>query len=299
MLLFRKNFGVGLSCFGPLPCIEVIKTNLSLRELPENQYPSKTSKEFRACCSFFESLGYPFNLHQVYKDNDWWRFYEVHRSELFYQRSHSYQILVSLMDYEKSKYAAIKDYELSASGVICDTLHNLLLLLALEHFYEVLEDIIVDLKTELEPLLSGQIQGKITLRRLKSAISKMLRLNGFYFQHSRIWAGVDERSFLNYMCWETVTISRDKYHKTDSGLLRDDMKYRVDRSKEFCEEQLSLLRLSYEQILSYKTTTLNYGLQRATFWLSIAVAFLTLVPVLREEIVRDFIANAWAWLRNR
>ncbi|QLE39392.1 hypothetical protein FD723_01950 [Nostoc sp. C052] len=298
LLMFRKTFGVGLSSFGYLPCIEVIKTNISLREIPENQHLLKTSNKFRACCNFFESLGYPFKRNPIYRDSNWWSFYEVDKSELFYQSSHSYQVLISLADYDKSKDVPHKDYWQSPSRVIDYTLHDLLSLLALEHFYEVLEDIIIDLKTEIEPHLSGQMQGKITLVRLKSAISKMVKINGFYFQHSRIWTGVNEKIFLNYLCQEAATMSRQKYHENDSGLLTDDIKFRIDRKRKFCDQQLSILKLSYEQILTYKTMTLNYRIQQATFWLSIAVAFLTIVTLIPEEIRQHLFTNIWVWLNN-
>ncbi|WP_414512371.1 hypothetical protein [Nostoc sp. PCC 9305] len=295
VVMFRKNFGVGLSAFGYLPCIEVIKTNISLREIPEKQHLLKTSNKFRACCNFFESLGYPFKQNPIYRDSNWWIFYEVDRSELFYQNSHSYQVLISLADYDKSKCAFHKD---SPSGRINSTLHDLLSLLALEHFYEVFEDIIIDLKTEIEPDLSSQMQGKITLTRLKSAISKMVKINGLYFQHSRIWTGINEELFLSYVCQEAAVMSRKKHNENDSGLLRDDIKFRIDRIRKFCEQQLSILKLSYEQILTYKTITLNYRLQQATFWLSIAVAFLTIVTLIPEEIRQHLFTNIWVWLNN-
>ncbi|TBR60553.1 hypothetical protein B4U84_06765 [Westiellopsis prolifica IICB1] len=300
VLLFRKNFGVGLSSFGYLPCIEVLKTNISLREIPEKQHLLKTSNEFRACCNFFDSLGNPFKIHPVYKDSNsnWWNFYQVDRNELFYESYPSYQVLISLVDYDKSKDVLYKDYWQSPSGAISDRLHDLLSLLALEHFYNVLEDIIIDLKTELEPHLSSQMQGKITLAKLKSAISKMVKINGFYFQHSRIWAGVNEELFLNYICKEAAAMSREKHHENDSGLLRDEIKYRIDRIRKFCEHQLSILKLSYEQILTYKTITLNYRIQQATFWLSIAVTFLTIVTLIPEEIRQKLFTNIWFWLNN-
>ncbi|HIK05401.1 MAG TPA: hypothetical protein IGS40_11930 [Trichormus sp. M33_DOE_039] len=298
ILLFRKNFGVGLSCYSYLPCLEIIKTNISLREIPEDKHILKYSDKFMACCNFFESLGYPFKPHPVYRNSNWWNFYEVNRNELFYKNSHSYQILISLADYKKYKYAADKDYYQSPSGEIQYTVHGLLSLLALENFYAVLEELTIDLKIDLERDLSSQIRGKITIRRLKSAIYKMVKINGLYFQHSRIWAGVDEKLFFNYVCQEAAGISREKYNNDDSCLLIDDIKHNIDKIRNFCEQQLEILKLSYEQILNYKTTTINYKLQERTFWLSIAVTFLTIVTLIPEEIRKQLITDIWFWLNS-
>ncbi|GAX38239.1 hypothetical protein [Nodularia sp. NIES-3585] len=298
VLIFRKKFGVGLSCFGYLPCLEIIKTNISLREIPENQPSLKTSNQFRACYNFFESLGYPLKYNPIYRNSNWWNFYEVNRDELFYPSSHNYQILISSADYDKSQDATHKDYYESPSQAIRYTLHHLLSLLALEHFYEILENLIIDLKTDLEPHLSGQIQGIITLRGLKKAISKMIKVNGFYFQHSRIWTGINENLFWNYVCEEAATMSRKKYHDHDSGLLTDDINSRIDRVRKFCEQQLDILKLSYEQILNYKTTTINYKLQKQTFWLSIVVTLLTIVTLIPEEIRNQLITDIWFSLNS-
>jgi hypothetical protein len=298
VILFRKNFGVGMSCFGYLPCIEIINTNISLNEIPEDKHILKYSDKFMACCNFFESLGYPFKPNPVYKNSNWWNFYEVNRNELFYKSSHIYQILISLADYNKFKYAANQDEWDSPSGAIEYTVHGLLSLLALEHFYVVLEEWIIDLKTELERDLSSQKRGKITIRGLQLAISKMVKINGLYFHNSRIWAGIDEKLFFNYVCQETSGISRKKRHNHDSGLLIDDIKHNIDEVRKFCEQQLEVLKLSYEQVLNYKTTTINYQLQERTFWLSIAVTVLTIVTLIPEEIRKKLITDIWFWLNN-
>jgi hypothetical protein len=142
--------------------------------------------------------------------------------------------------------------------------------------------------------LSGQIQGNITLKGLKTAISKMVKVNGFYFQHSRIWTGVNEKIFWDCVCQEAAAMSRKKHDDHDSGLLTDDIQYRIDRVRKFCEQQLDILKLSYEQILNYKTTTINYKLQKHTFWLSIVVTLLTIVTLIPEEIRKQLII----WLNS-
>ena len=77
---------VSLSSFGPLPCIEVINLNIPLQEIPSKSLP-KNFKELGACCNFFSSLGYPYphNLGPIYSDNNWRKFYEIHRDEVFYK----------------------------------------------------------------------------------------------------------------------------------------------------------------------------------------------------------------------
>ena len=174
----------------------------------------------------------------------------------------------------------------------------LLSLLAIQHFYEVLENMIIDLKNELEPHLNSQMQGKITLRNLKSAISKMVILNSFCFQHSRIWSGVNKKLFFNYMCSEVADVSREKYNQDNSGLFQEDIKYNIERLEKFCEEQINLMRLSYEQMLSYKMASATYELGQSTFLLSIVVAFLTVVTLIPENIRQVLINKIWVWLTS-
>lgn len=296
VLLFRQNLGVGLSQFGPLPCVEILSTNISLKEIPEDRYPQKASEALKACCSLWESLGYPFELSLIYSKADWWKLYEVRRSELFYQKSYSYQILVSLVDYEKPNYNQESHYSIERE--VSYTTHGFLQPLALRHFYKVLESRILDLRTDLAPSLSNQTKGTINVRRLKSGISKMIKLNGLYFQHLRLSTAAKEKTSLNYLYRGVEAISRIKYHEDDSGLLRNDFKYSIDQARRNCEEQLNLLRLSYEQVLSYKTTISNYRIQQATFLLSIVVAILTVITIIPEKSRIGLIIDIWTWLNN-
>ena len=172
-------------------------------------------------------------------------------------------------------------------------------LLAIEHFYEILEDMVIDLRTELNPSLSRQMRGELNLKKMKSAISKMVRLNGFYFQHSRMWTGVDKSYLLSYVLGRDAgAISRSRRYEVGKVLFRDDIKYRIDRIGGFCEDQLSFIRVSYDQFLSYKTVSLNYELQQTTLWFSIAVALLTVLTVIPEDIEKHLISKIWVWLSH-
>jgi len=284
VLLFRTNFGVGLSLFGSLPCIEIIYTNISLQEIPEAQFLSNHSTDFLAAYRFFEALGYPYDPHSIYSECDWWKFYEVPRNEVFYQTSNSYQLLISSVDCKKISSPVKGGLQNSEFSISTYTIYDLLSLLAIEHFYNVLERLVKELKSELELPLSNQIKGTINLNRFKSAISKMVRLNGFYFQHTRMWTSVNQDFFFDYLCSGANTLSRRKFSINDPGLLKDDKKGRINRMKLLCEEQLSLMKLSYEQILSYKNITLNYQLQKTTFKLTVAVTLLTIITLFPEEI---------------
>ena len=157
------------------------------------------SNRLQSCCRFLESFGYPLYSQFFYKEDDWWSLYEVNRKEFFDRKSQTYQILISSIDYEKSHDLSDRRLYQSASRRISYTISDLLSLLALQHFYEILENMILDLKNELDPYLNSQIEGKINLRNLKLATSKMLILNGVSFQNSRIWTGVDKDLFFNYI----------------------------------------------------------------------------------------------------
>ena len=126
VLLLRKYLGVGLSCFGSLPCLEILETNVSLKEIPKNQNLQQTPNKFKACCRFFDSFGYPFNLQPVYQKSNWWKFYPVHRNEVFYKKSQTYQILISSVDYEKSHNLSDQNFYQSASKTIYYTINDLL-----------------------------------------------------------------------------------------------------------------------------------------------------------------------------
>jgi hypothetical protein len=291
VLIFRKAFGVGLSIFGPLPCIEILEINIPLREIPKKLYSFISDEKFTACCQFFNSLGYPLYSDSVYENSDWWKLYEVHRNEIFYKNSNSYQILFSQINFKNHENQINRAYRQIGSGGILDEIHDLLTLLAVEHFYKTLKSLIIDTKNQLEIPLSNQAKGIIMLKDPKLSISNMVRLNGFYFHHSRIWSGVNEKFFFEYMCKHTMQISRKMNGNQSPVSLNEDIRNRMKNDIRFCEEQLSLLRLSYEQILSYKMTTITYGLTKATFLLSILVFFLTIITLVPENIRKNFILN--------
>jgi len=271
---------------------------MTLREIPNVEHLVKTSKDFRACCNFLESLGYPLTLNWFYSDSNWWRFYATYRSKEFYQTTHSYQVMLSLFDYGRINSCSYEESVKSATSKVSSKLRSILSLLAIENFYEVLEKKILDLKMELDLPLARQVKGEISLKRMEGAISKMVTLNGLYFQNLKIWSGIDEKFLWDYTSKGLSNIAREKQGEEDLGLLQEDIKYRINKVKASCESQLNLLRLSYEQILSYKTTTINYNLQNATFWLSIAVTLLTIVTVIPEDMRTALMLSTWLRLQN-
>ncbi|MBW4490426.1 MAG: hypothetical protein KME12_21820 [Trichocoleus desertorum ATA4-8-CV12] len=298
VIFFRKTFNAGLSSFGPLPCIEVINFNVPLREIPEKPYLPKFPPKLRASCQFLRSLGYPFDQRLIYKSRSWWIFYEVSREKLLYENSSSYQVLMSLPDYKVLKSEASSDDKESMFGIISYRLHELFPLLALEHFYKVLKSMTIELKNELEPALKDQIKGRIHLRTLEVGISKMTRVNGFHFHNSRMGVGINEKFLLYFINRGAEGLSRKKHKEEGSVFLAEDVKYRIDQDKKFCEGQLSLLKLAYSQILSSKSLTLNYLLQRNTLILSIVVAVLTVITLLPENTRKILAIKLWNLLIN-
>lgn len=296
VVLFRETFRAGLSRFGPLPSIEVISTNISLKEIPLRAHTSKASKEFLACSKFFHSLGYPSSLYRIYKDEEWWSLYEVYRNELFYKNFHSYQVLISLVDAKKIELFGEDKGSLVAA--VFDKIHEFLHLLALEHFYETLRSLTIGIKNELEPNLSGLTQGKIKVKNLESGTMKMVVLNSLHFYHSRIWIGVDSAFFSHVMNRDIRSLYRKQHKSENSVLLIDDIKFNIENNKRFCEQQLSLLKLTYSQILSYKSTSLNYLLQQNTFLLSILVAILTVITIIPEDTRTTLAIKLWNWFIN-
>jgi len=303
--LFRDKFGSGLSYFGPLPCIEVIKTNISLREIPRKneKYQEKNnflkSDQFIACCNFFETLGYPFQDFFTYRNVNWWQFYQIHRSEAFYQKSFSYQILISKVDYDKTvENELYGSYYLTEFASMMSEIFDLLSLIALEHFYETLKNAVMDLKIELDPLLNKQRLGRISLGQLKKAFSKMSKLNSLHFQNFRIWSGLNEELLFSCLNTETVDVGRNDLSISGLVSFRDDVKHRIKSGRIFCEQQIDLLKLAYEQVLVNETTIINYNLQKSALFLSLVAAFLTIVTIIpekkRDEIVRDL----WEHLSN-
>ena len=286
--LFRRTFDAGLSKFAPLPSIEVISINSPLKELSDNIILSRSSGDLRACWNFFRSLGYPSNSSKIYRSHNWWNIYEVHRSQVFYQSSQCYQILMSTIDYKKENNLVNENNDTAYFNL--DYFEDILFILALDHFYDVLKNLIIDLKTDLEPILSNQVKGEIKLKTLKTGISKISVLNGLYFQQSRLWGGINEKWVWDYVFDKAKYLRRKTNNHGDSENLLNDIKYRITQKKKFCDKQLNLLKLSYEQLLSYKATETNLSLQQATFWLSIVVAFLTFTTLLPEDIRK----NLWS-----
>jgi len=301
--LLRENFDAGLSRFGLLPSVEIIKISSSLKEMTKDRFESKLSERFDGShYNFFRSLGYPFDTNEIYTRNSFWRFYEVFRNELFYQKPHSYQLIMSEMDYKSLENGEIQN-SVPIFHSISDELSEIMFLLALEHFYKVLKDLVIGLKTDLDITLSDQAEGKIEFRKSKAAFSKMTILNGFDFYHSRMWVGIDEEILWNYIGRGAKELVRGKYKENDSGILLDDIKRKINRNKKFCNEQLILLRSSYGNLLSCKTLELNLWFQSITLYLSIAVAVLTIVTIVPDEnrkVLFNLIVN-WSneYLFNR
>lgn len=296
--LFRDKFGSGLSYFGPLPCIEVIKTNISLREIPIKNNFLKSDR-FIACCNFFKTLGYPSQDSLIYGNKIWWQLYQLYRGEVFYRKSFDYQILISRFDYDKTvTHESLKSKYLTEFAIIINELFDVLSLIALEHFYEVLKDAVMDLKTELDPLLNEQRLGKISLGRLKVAFSKMSKLNGFHFQNFRIWSGLNEELLFSCLSNETVNVVRKGLLTDESVSFHDDVKRRIKSGRIFCEQQLDLLRLAYEQVLANETTTVNYKLQKSAFILSVVATILAIVTVIPEKIRDEIGRNLQEYLSS-
>jgi hypothetical protein len=295
--LFRKTFDAGLSKLAPLLSVEIINVNLSLKEISGNIMLPKRSGAMRACCNFFTSLGYPYEVSNIYKSNDWWQIYGVHRSEIFYQNSHCYQVLLSTIDYTKSENEVeINDEEMyHYFNYSCE---HLLFLFAIEHFYDILKDLIVDLKNDLEPTLSSQTDGRLNLKTLESGISKMASLNGLYFQQTRLWIGINEQWLWENIFRDASKLLRKNYRKSEPENLLNDIKRRIKEKKRFCDRQLNLLRLSYGQIISYRTVAVNLKLQQVTLVLSVVVVFLTIATLLPEETRKYFWNILLNWIKD-
>jgi hypothetical protein len=236
----------------------------------------------KAAHNFFQSLGYPCQSKQVYAIDDCTEIYEIKRNELYYQRSRLYQMIISTTDLMSQENDLVAPVDLErVFGSYC--FNELPFMLSLGHFYEVLKRMMLEIKSELDPTLGGQIRGRLKMKSLNTGLSKMAYLNGFAFHHSRIWAGIDEESLLDSIGRQLVRDFKKKGNRSDSESLFNSIKNRIDADKSFCDNQLSLLRIFYEQVLSSRTLSVNLWLQKATLWLSIVVTLLTIVTILPEE----------------
>lgn len=288
-ILFRSFFESGLGKFGPLPSIEILSINSSLKEIPKN-LNSRMPEAMIFCHNFLKSIGYPSHEQKIYKHGDCIEFYEVVRSELFHQTSSTYQMLVSTVDFEENEFSETEDSRLEMI-FSSYAFHELLSIFSLEHFYRILKNLIMDLKNELDPALGGQVKGKNSIKRLSLNISRMIMLNGFYFHHMRIWSGVSEASLWKYIGHQAEHFVADYGKEKEPKNLLMFIKRKTDRDKLFCAEQLALLKLSYEQLLTYKTASLNLWFQNITLCLSIAVAILTIATVFPEESRVSFLRS--------
>lgn len=290
VILFRAFFKSGLSVFGPLPSIEILSINSSLQEIPRIPSP-RMPKSMMSCRYFLQSIGYPFQGQAIYKYEDFLEFYEITRNELFYPASSTYQMLVSKAGLEKLEDSSI---EMMFGSPI---FHELFFAFSIEHFYKTLKNLIVNLKSELDPALSGQLKGERFVERFKLNISKMVVLNAFQFHHSRLWTGIDDFYLWEYIGFQTKLFVASDNKRNDPENLLMFLKTRTDADKLFCSEQLSFLRSSYDNLLTYKVMSLNFWFQNITLWLSLAVALLTILTIFPEDSREVFLNKIWSYIQ--
>lgn len=284
--LFGKFFKSGLSRFGALPSIEIIETDISLREIPKKDIYALKNRfpELLSIYNFLFSIGYPPNNIPIpiYSECDWWHIYELHRNQDYFARSKSYQMLISTSDYNKSESKAENTYLDSYFPSISGKLNRILCFLALENFYHNFEDLIIDIKSYLDPSFYRQKKGDIFQVKLKNSIERVIAINNLYYQQERVWTSVNEEILYNYFFKEIEDILG--LYNNKSITLSEEFKYRITNKRNFCKEELSFIRTSYEEMLTYQSVDANYRLQKSTYLLSIAVFVFTIITVIPEKV---------------
>ena len=289
--ILRSYVRAGLAELGPLPSLEVFRSDLPLQDIEAACNPIEAStavlnnrlspflRTLRAAQLAYKRFVAPWYLIAPHEQD-----FDSTTTEV------SYQLIASAPDHRRERSSR------TTGGTDGDQLQASLQhvydpigpLIAIEAFYAQASAAALAIRNDLVPLLHGR--GRMGTRRLRlsTAHRRIARANGLTFREARLAAEV-----LNRDSWAWFTFDvRDLVRRADARInvacasFAEVIKQTTTRQHAFFTEQMALIRPAYRDVLDYEGIEANDRLQRRVFWLTIVATLAAIMSVVPDDTRR-------------
>ena len=129
---------------------------------------------------------------------------------------------------------------------------------------------------------------------MRRAFVKLLRLNTLGFAHQRLETEVGLDSLKTAAYQEMKGYCREAPRKGDAGELVDDLCRQMERTWQFAQSQLTLIRENYRQTLDYRHQRVLVALAWVTAFLAAVAVVLMVLQFVPQSTRMDVVS----WLRQ-
>lgn len=282
--VLRHYLGVGLCMEAPLPVVEVLATDTELGDLLATWARDDTKgaeRTFRHA-DFLRSLGYPFRSRYA---NDWYQLYQVQRNEHY--EIGAYQLLASIPAYRRSHTSTGTPEDVDAQ--IAHTLHyvapHLGASVALHGFYRRLRAAVLDVRNGIATILHAQARRGSAIRKMRRGYRTISRANALAFRQERLWTELTDPQRRSFLTTDLDDLRRDALDEPEERpTFGAGLWVTLEETHAFCQEQLTLLRAAFREVLDFATLQMNDRLQRLVLGLTIVATVATVVALVPETL---------------
>lgn len=277
--LFRKYIRAGLSMYGPLPSIEILTTDETLRNLSARQLRKKTNEELSSLnLRFWNTIGFDaLSFHPYFWR--WLIFYPAYRSQHY--SMHNYQILASRTDFRRSRdHKDEKELDEEILYHLRYRLPQICALLSVEALYRQLKRDIIAARNRLAPTISKPSIKRFAIGSFRRGTNWLARLNRLHFQQDRIWSELEHSRTRSALKERVRGGRRHAFQKGPRVDFVDDWSSFIETMKYSNDQQLTLVKSAYEDHFKLRQALTTNTLQIVAIALTILVILLSIISIL-------------------